>query len=53
MLFIYCIEKNYLFDLLKKHHGNVILAAKTAGIERQSFYRLFKKYVIDPRIFHS
>ena len=45
-------EKKYLIDLLKKHYGNVTLAAKTAGIERQSFYRLLKKYNLDPKIFH-
>jgi DNA-binding NtrC family response regulator len=45
-------EKKYLIDLLKKHHGNVALATKTAGIERQSFYRLLKKYEIDPKVFH-
>lgn len=45
-------EKKYLIELLKKHHGNVTLASKIAGIERQSFYRLLKKYEIDPKIFH-
>jgi transcriptional regulator with PAS, ATPase and Fis domain len=45
-------EKKYLIELLKKHYGNVTLAAKIAGIERQSFYRLLKKYDIDPKIFH-
>lgn len=45
-------ETKYLIELLKKHRGNVTRAAKIAGIERQSFYRLLKKYDIDPKIFH-
>ncbi|MEE8478676.1 MAG: sigma-54 dependent transcriptional regulator [Candidatus Neomarinimicrobiota bacterium] len=46
-------EKKFLIELLKTHHGNVILAAKNAGIERQSLYRLLKKHCINPKIYKS
>jgi len=46
-------EKKYLIELLKKHKGDIPLAANDAGIERQSLYRLLNKYDIDPKTFHS
>lgn len=44
-------EKKFLVELLKTHYGNVVLAAENAGIERQSLYRLLKKYSINPKIY--
>lgn len=44
-------EKKFLAKLLQVHHGNVTTAAKQAGIERQSFYRLLKKHGIEPKRF--
>lgn len=42
-------EKKFISELLKVHRGNVASAAKQAGIERQSFYRLLKKHDINPQ----
>lgn len=44
-------EKKFLEDILKEYSGNVAAAAKRAGIERQSFYRLLKKHSINPKTF--
>jgi len=38
------IAPRYLEELLRKHGGNVAEAAAQAGIERESFYRLLRKY---------
>ncbi|MFQ5864119.1 MAG: sigma-54-dependent transcriptional regulator [bacterium] len=46
-------ERKFLSELLKAHHGNVATAAKEAGIERQSFYRLLKKHHINPKHYNS
>lgn len=37
----------YLRGLLKKHAGNVSAAARAAGVERESFYRLMRRYGVD------
>ena len=37
------LERQYLTDLLAKHDGNVKLAAKTAGIDAVTLYRLLKR----------
>jgi len=37
------LEKQYLKELLARHDGNVKLAAKTAGIDAVTMYRLLKK----------
>jgi len=39
-------EKKFIIESLKATKGNVTLAAKEAGIERQSFQRLMRKYNI-------
>ncbi len=38
---------NYLTSILKQTNGNVTLAAKRCGLERQSLQRLLRKYKID------
>jgi two-component system response regulator GlrR len=40
-------EKQYVEDLLRKHHGNVTRAAIDARKDRRVFGRLMKKYQID------
>jgi len=40
-------EKKFLAKLLRANRGNVTESAKQAGIERQSFQRMMKKYGID------
>ncbi len=50
---IKAFEKKYLTELLKTHQGNVVHAAKTAGIKRQSLYRMFKKHKISIKHFKS
>lgn len=40
-------EKKYLTDILAKHSGNVSRAAREAGIDRRSIYRLLAKYGIN------
>ena len=37
------LERTYLTDLLAKHEGNVKLAARTAGVDAVTLYRLLKK----------
>lgn len=39
-------ERKFCIERLKASRGNVTVAAQTAGIERQSFQRLMKKYGI-------
>ncbi len=46
-------EKKFLTELLKAHRGNVALASQNAGIEKQSLYRLMKKYNVEPHSFQS
>ena len=41
-------EKNYLTSALKNFKGNVELAAQFAKKDRREFYRLMKKYKINP-----
>ena len=50
---IKAFEKKYLTELLRTHQGNVVHAAKTAGIKRQSLYRMFKKHKISIEHFKS
>jgi two-component system response regulator GlrR len=42
-------EKQYVEELLRKHHGNVTHAATDAQKDRRVFGRLIKKYQIDRR----
>ncbi|NOY90027.1 MAG: sigma-54-dependent Fis family transcriptional regulator [Deltaproteobacteria bacterium] len=37
----------YLKALLRKHGGNVSAAARVAGVERESFYRLMRRYGVE------
>lgn len=37
-------EKQYLADLIRRHDGRVIEAAKEAGLSRPTFWRLRHKY---------
>ena len=43
-IIIEAFEKKFLLERLKETRGNVSEAARIAGIERQSFQRLMKKY---------
>jgi DNA-binding NtrC family response regulator len=40
-------EKKYFFDLLKESNGNISHAAKKAGIDRKTIYRIMKKHGLD------
>ncbi len=40
--------KRYLVALMQKFNGKVAAAARHAGVERESFYRLLRKYAVDP-----
>jgi DNA-binding NtrC family response regulator len=40
-------EREYLADLLRRHHGNISAAAREAGIDRNYIHRLVKKYNLD------
>ena len=41
-------EKEVILELLKKHKGNCLEAAKEAGINKSNFYRKLQKYGIKP-----
>lgn len=41
-------EKEVILELLKKHKGNCLEAAKEAGIHKNNFYRKLQKYGIKP-----
>ena len=41
-------EKKVILELLKKHKGNCLEAAKEAGIHKSNFYRKLQKYGIKP-----
>ena len=41
-------EKGVILELLKKHKGNCLEAAKEAGIHKSNFYRKLQKYGIKP-----
>lgn len=41
-------EKEVILELLKKHKGNCLEAAKEAGIHKSNFYRKRQKYGIKP-----
>lgn len=46
-------EKNYLATTLNIFKGNVSQAAKFAQKDRREFYRLIKKYKLDPEFYRS
>jgi two-component system response regulator HydG len=42
------VARRYLKEVLRKHDGQVGEAAAHAGVERESFYRLLRRYGIQP-----
>jgi DNA-binding NtrC family response regulator len=42
-------ERDYVVRLLKEHAGNISAAARQAGINRRTLYRLLDRYDIDPQ----
>lgn len=42
------VARRYLKEVLRKHGGKVGEAAAHAGVERESFYRLLRRYGIQP-----
>ena len=48
---IAAFERQYLGELLKGSGGDVSEAAREACVPRGTFYRLMKKYGIDPQLF--
>jgi two-component system response regulator HydG len=41
------VAKRYLEEVLSNHEGHVAEAAVHAGVERESFYRLMRRYGVD------
>lgn len=41
------LAKRYLEEVLRKHDGRVADAAQHAGVERESFYRLMRRYGVE------
>jgi two-component system, NtrC family, response regulator GlrR len=46
-------ERKYLVNLLSEHKGNVVLAAKSSGKSRTSFWNLLKKHQLSPKQFQT
>jgi DNA-binding NtrC family response regulator len=46
-------ERDFVQNLLSKHHGDVTAAAQAAGLPRGSLYRLLKKLTVDPAQFRD
>ncbi len=44
------VEKEYLFQQLKKHKGNVTRLAEESGMTRRNIHRLLSKYELDPNL---
>jgi two-component system response regulator HydG len=40
--------RQYLTAIVKRHGGRIADAAAHAGVERESFYRLLRKYGVQP-----
>ncbi|MEX2114610.1 MAG: helix-turn-helix domain-containing protein, partial [Pirellulales bacterium] len=40
-------ERQYLSELLARHHGDVAMAAREAKLPRGTLYRLMKKHALD------
>jgi DNA-binding NtrC family response regulator len=38
------VEKRHVADVLRRHHGNTVQAAKALGVSRRTIYRLIEKY---------
>ena len=47
------VEKTFLIELLKRHHGNVSDAAVEAQMTRKMIYRLAKKFALDVEQFRQ
>lgn len=47
------VGKGYLESVLRKYDGNVQEASQHAGVERESFYRLLRKYGVDVTEFRA
>lgn len=45
--------RRYLEGVLKHFDGQILEAAKHAGVERESFYRLLRKHKVDPALFRG
>jgi two-component system response regulator HydG len=45
--------RRYLEAVLRRTRGKVAQAAEIAGIERESFYRLLRRYAVSPDDFRS
>jgi two-component system response regulator HydG len=41
------VARRYLEDVLRKYDGRVAEAAAHAGVERESFYRLMRRYGVE------
>jgi DNA-binding NtrC family response regulator len=46
----YC-EKQYITKALEKYHGRVDLSAKSAMMDKKTFYRKMKKHAINRKAF--
>jgi two-component system response regulator GlrR len=46
-------ERQYLIDVLRRHHGNATAAAREAGKHRSEFYDLLKRHGIQPAGFRA
>jgi DNA-binding NtrC family response regulator len=42
------VARRYLEEVLRKYEGRVSDAAAHAGVERESFYRLMRRFAVDP-----
>lgn len=47
------LGRAYLEEVLEGHDGNVAAAAEHAGVERESFYRLLRRYDVEPGRFRD
>jgi two-component system response regulator PilR (NtrC family) len=46
-------ERDYLAELLDRHHGSVSAAAREAGLSRSSFYYLMQRHGLDAASFRA
>ena len=47
------VARRYLEALLRRSQGKVAEASARAGVERESLYRLMRRYGVDPDAFRS
>ena len=50
---IEAFEKKFLIEALKRNNGNITAAAREAGVTRQNFQYLLKKYNLNPDSFKN